>query len=32
MNKYVWCNKRNINIIKKVTETNCKRLQKLWFT
>ena len=28
INKYVWCNKRNINIRKTITETNYKRLQK----
>ena len=28
INKYVWCNKRNINIIKNFLETNYKRLQE----
>ena len=28
INKYVWYNKRNINIIKNFLETNYKRLQE----
>ena len=28
INKYVWCNKRNINIIKNFLETNYKRMQE----
>ena len=28
INKYVWCNKRNINIIKNFLETNYKRSQE----